>query len=192
MAKKARSVKGLKNFRYCIITENEDGTLTYGAIKTVPGMVEVKLSTDESLDPQYGDDDVYDVANSIGATNGEFTFNAIPLEQRAELSGLVVEDGMVKFNNNANPPLVACSFEGPKNGGGSMHVGLYKGQGSVFTSEEWKTKADKTELVNEPWNCTFMPIDASGNIKVVGDSTHAEFSMAKFDAEIFGTELPTV
>ena len=50
---------GLKNCHYATTTIAEDGTITYGTLKSLPGSVSLALDAEGENDPFYADDSVY-------------------------------------------------------------------------------------------------------------------------------------
>ena len=66
---------GLKNCHYATTTIAEDGTITYGTLKSLPGSVSLALDAEGENDPFYADDSVYYmVLNSptiFGAQGGQ-------------------------------------------------------------------------------------------------------------------------
>lgn len=119
---------GIKNCYYAVLSEDENGTITYGTPVHFPGAVNLSLSK-EGSDPEkfYADDIVY---WQSGYTNtgysGDFEFARIIDDFHKDVLGVVVDDnGMMIEDADVQPKEFALmvQFSGDKHN--TRHV-LYR------------------------------------------------------------------
>ena len=86
--KKAPKVTyGLKNLHYAIMNVTEDGTITYGSPKKIPGAVKLSLSPDGDIYEFYADDGVYYSTDSNDGYTGDIEVALIPDEFKVDVFG---------------------------------------------------------------------------------------------------------
>lgn len=150
------AIKGLKNYVYSILTENEDGTFSYGEVKKLPGATETKVSPASDTAELYSDDGLEETETSKGATEVEIGITDLKLQDKAELLGDKFENGIYTEYDDFNPPHIAFGFEAPKSKtGGSRLTWLTKGKPQPI-EDNYKTKGEKVEFQTKSIKYKFM------------------------------------
>ena len=85
-------VFGLRNAHYSIITEGEDGAITYSAPVTLKGAVEIALDPRGETTDFYADDILYYTTVSNQGYETTLTVANIPPEFRTDVLGEAMED----------------------------------------------------------------------------------------------------
>lgn len=103
---------GLRNCYYAVITEGEDGKITYGSPKRLPGAVSITFDKSGDLIRFKADDiDYYTNANNQGY-EGTLTLARVPEEFRTEvLKEEKTEKGVILENSDAQVANIALMFE---------------------------------------------------------------------------------
>lgn len=156
MAKTKSSFTGVDNFNYKVLNENAE-------VQTpvrIEGLQEFTVSKDQEVVKAYGDNRTMETAVSNSDIELEGGFHTLPLEDRANLFGLEVDDNGVYAVGNDIPNDVACLFE-RTNADGREIVGLLSGK-FTFSEMEGETTSDDIEFSTQSTTGTFIPVDITG------------------------------
>jgi phi13 family phage major tail protein len=106
-------VFGLRNAHYSIITEGEDGAITYGVPVPLKGAVEIALEPRGETTDFYADDILYYTTVSNQGYETSLTVANIPQEFRTDVLGETLEatDNVLTENTSAKSKKVAFLFE---------------------------------------------------------------------------------
>jgi phi13 family phage major tail protein len=106
-------VFGIKNAHYSVITEQSDGTYSYGAPVAYPGATALTLTPKGETTDFYADDILYYTATTNQGYDGTITVAVITEGFRKDVLGEVLEgaDGVLTEVNTAKPKKVAWLFE---------------------------------------------------------------------------------
>lgn len=96
---------GLKNFRYGILTEAEDGTATYGGSKTPGKAISCNVEVETNDAELYGDDTLIESDKTFNKVNVTVGIDEDDDETMADLLGHTYseENGMVRNANDMAP-----------------------------------------------------------------------------------------
>lgn len=137
---------GLKDLVFAPITENEDGTTEYGAVKKLAEVMNADLSVTTAEGILYADDAVSENIKEFVKGILKLGVKEIGLENTAELLGQTVdEDGVIYAGETDEPPYVAVGFSAKKTGGKRRYIWLYKVKFKV-PNEGFKTKGESIEF----------------------------------------------
>lgn len=142
-----KSVVGLEELYYALVTADDSTAYTPGTPKKLAPAVEANAKTEVSSDTQYADNKPFEVNTTEGATEVEITATNIPLVTLAELLGKPYDDTkglLLDVGSEATPPDVAIGFKTLKSNGKYRYVWYYKGKFTI-PDEEAKTMEDKKE-----------------------------------------------
>lgn len=184
MAKK-RAVIGCEGFE---IKVQEGNGYEVGKIIPVPGLQEVGLELESEQGKIPADNEIAIILNS-GVTGATVTGNFVELssEERAELLGVSIEDGMEVYRKDLVPPYVSASWKYRCNDGTFIYMGATRGNfglpsSSAATLEDGAPEhQDQVELEG-----TFIP-RADGVVFVRVHEKSENFSEEKFMELIHGT-----
>lgn len=111
--KENKVIFGLKNTHYAVITENEDGTITYGAPVPLPGSVELALEPRGEMVEFHADDIVYYADPTNNGYEGTLTLARVPEHFTRDVLGEThdEEDGVIHEYANARGKKFALLFE---------------------------------------------------------------------------------
>jgi len=106
-------VFGLRNAHYAIITEGEDGAITYGAPVPLKGAVEISLDPRGETTDFYADDILYYTTVSNQGYETSLTVANIPQEFRTDVLGETLEgtDNVLTENTSTKSKKIAFMFE---------------------------------------------------------------------------------
>ena len=108
-----RVVFGLRNAHYSIITEGEDGTVTYGVPVALKGAVEISLEPRGETTDFYADDILYYTTVSNQGYETTLTVANIPQEFRETVLGetLIATDNVLTETTTTKSKKIAFMFE---------------------------------------------------------------------------------
>lgn len=104
---------GLSNLHYAIITEGENGAITYGTPVRLPGAVEMQLEVNGETSTFYADNIAYYVTSVNNGYNGTLTIADLPASFRSTVLGETLDEtsGILTETITAHPKEVALLFE---------------------------------------------------------------------------------
>lgn len=104
---------GVRNAHYAIITEMDDGTLTYGAPVRLPGATEIALDPKGDQNDFYADDVLYYTTSTNQGYEVTLTLANITREFRTDVLGETFDEvnGILTENSLVNPRKIAFLFE---------------------------------------------------------------------------------
>ena len=106
MSEKNTKVKyNLKNAHYALLTIAEDGSVSYGDPKAIPGSVSISLDANGEPENFYADGIAYYVINNNMGYEGDLELALIPEDFRTEIlkeelddNGVLIENAQVNWN----------------------------------------------------------------------------------------------
>ena len=109
MSEKNNKVKyNLKNAHYALLTIAEDGTVSYGNPKAIPGSVSISLDANGEPENFYADGIAYYVINNNMGYEGDLELALIPEDFRTEIlkeelddNGVLIENAQVELESFA-------------------------------------------------------------------------------------------
>lgn len=106
-------VFGLKNVHYAVMDVDQDGNVTYGTPKRIPGAVELTLEPRGDMAEFYADDMLYYSASNNQGYDGTLTVALIPDHFLVDCLGeeLDAEDGILSEKSDAKGKPFALLFE---------------------------------------------------------------------------------
>ncbi|HDR5353037.1 TPA: phage tail protein [Bacillus thuringiensis] len=134
-----------RDLHYAILTEKEDETFTYGAIKRIGKTVSGKADTKSESATFFAEGGPSATASAFGGTEIELEVDKLPLAVYAELLGKKVVKGQVVDNVNDIAPYVALLYRLPYLSGKNLYVCYYKMKFEI-PSDEHKTAEDKSNF----------------------------------------------
>ncbi len=114
MANAENKVKfGLKNVHYALLTEGDDGSVTFGAPKPIPGAVNLNLPAQGDTTKFYADNVAYYVAVANDGYQGDLEFALIPdsFAQEVLKESLDATDSVLVEHADVEPAPFALLFE---------------------------------------------------------------------------------
>ena len=154
-----KSIVGLEDLYYALITADDDTAYTPGTPKKLAPAVEANAKTATSTESQYADDKPFEINTTEGPTEIEITTTAIPLATLGEVLGKPYDDTnglLLDIGSEATPPDVALGYKAMKSNGKFRYYWYYKGKFTV-PDEEAKTMEDKKE--HKPAKITYTAIN---------------------------------
>lgn len=188
MAKK-KVVIGCQDF--AIRTQVGNGLKEPGEIMKIPGLQEIELEIESDQGKVFADNETALVLNS-GVTGATVTGNFVELssEERAELLGVTIENGIEKYLKDLVPPYVSASWKYRCNDGSYIYFGVTRGNfglpdSSAETLEDEAPDAqDQVELEG-----TFIPRDSDGLVYARIHDQNEKFDEAAFMKLIHGESV---
>ncbi len=172
MAKDNRVKFNLAHVHYAIVTEKEDGTVSFGTPIPMPGAVSLSLDPEGEPETFYADGVAYYVINNNQGYDGDLVLAMIPesfrtdvLKEQADSNNVLVE------NATSETGRFALLFEFDGDAKKIKHV-MYNVSAARPTIEA-KTNEEKREVQTEKLALKIRPM-ANGIVKAkTGNSTKA-------------------
>ena len=180
---------GLKNCHYATTTIAEDGTITYGTPKSLPGSVSLALDAEGENDPFYADDSVYYMISNNNGYSGDLELALVPeeflkdiLKETEDANGVLVE------NKDVEPAHFALLFEFTGDQRKIRHCLYYCS--ATRPSMEGDTTEDKTSVKTEKLSLTVSPLP-SGVVKVKTGTNTSEAIYNDWYKAVYEPKAPT-
>lgn len=146
---------GLKNVHYAKVTEDVDGSITYGEIKAIPGAVNLSLEAQGDSNDFYADDGVYYESTTNNGYNGDLEIAKLPKDFETEILKEEEIDGMQVEKANVKPEVFALLFEFDGDANATRYC-MYHCTASRPNVES-KTTEDSTEVQTMTTTITARP-----------------------------------
>lgn len=188
MAKK-KVVIGCQDF--AIRTQEGNGRKEPGEVLKIPGLQEIELEIESDQGKVFADNETALVLNS-GVTGATVTGNFVELssEERAELLGVTVENGIEKYLKDLVPPYVSATWKYRCNDGSYIYFGVTRGNFGLPSSsaetleDEAPEQQDQVELEG-----TFIPRESDGLVYARIHDQNEEFDEQTFMQLIHGESV---
>lgn len=163
MAGKNKVKYNLKNVHYSIITEDEEGVITFGTPISIPGAVSISFEPKGEISKFYADGMVYYQSVSNNGYEGDLEIAMLPEKFETDVLGNKLDEKKILIENaNIQPTPFALLFEFDGDKNQIKHI-LYNCI-ATRTSVESKTSEDKKEPVTDKLQISATPL-ANGNVK---------------------------
>ena len=184
-------VFGLKNAHYSIVTENEDGTYTYGAPVSLKGSTELSLDPKGDTNDFYADDVLYYTTVSNQGYEATLTVANISREFRIDVLGETLDatDSVLTENSNNKPNKIAFMFEFDGDVKATRHV-LYNctvnrpGFSSATKTESAEPQTQELTLIAAPRS--YDGIVKRSTTSDTPDATYDAWYTAVYDPAVTG------
>lgn len=185
------SFTGLTDFYYGELDGNKIKNEEAERIKFLQN---ISISTDQTIEKAYGDNQVAEMAVSTDVTNLTTQFHKLPVEDRVILYGWGEEDDIYGMSANPNPPYVACMFSRTSEDGSKEHIGFTKGK-FTMADVEGETKGESVEFGNDSTEGEFMSREVEGfdeemTMLIVADEPGETTNRDKLYEKVFGVKHP--
>ena len=168
---------GLDQLHAAILTEQEDGTVEYGAPKAIKGITEASLTPSTDSASVYADDSVAEILTAISQIDVSLTLVDLTPEEQAFLLGKTIdENGVLLETANDEAPYVALMFRSRKANGEYRYITLYKGR---FTpgEEAFNTKGEGVDYQTRSLTGSFVK-RSDGKMTAKADSDNPDSATA--------------
>lgn len=156
---------GLKNVHYSVITENTNGTFTYGVPVHVEGMTSLELSTKGSQEDFYADDVLYYTTVTNQGYEAKLSVANISRQFRIDVLGETLDatDSVLTENSFNRTNQISLMFEFDGDQKATRHC-LYN---VTVSRPGWssETKADKVSPKTQELSMTAAPRPYDGIVK---------------------------
>ena len=175
---------GVKKLVYAIMTD--EVLETYGAVKTAPPLINIKVAPKSDTAKLYADNSVVEVCTTLGDIDLDFETQDMPLEVQADFFGHVLDplSGVMAYNANDKAPYMAIGYERTKANGKSRCVWLMKAKFEEIP-EEAKSQEDKVSFQTPKTTGTAIA-NKAGEWKSVADEDSGTTPVVDFLATIPG------
>lgn len=186
-----RSATGVDEFYYGEVGE---GTVAE-YIERVKFLQTINVEMPQEITRARGDNKTAEMAVSSGDIAVTAGFHKVPLQDKQNLLGLEVVDGITAMGSEDNPPYVAVVFAKTHEDGSREYVGLPKG---LFTRPNvtGNTKGETTEFSTEEIAAQFMDrvvegFDKEKSVLFAYDPAGQTTNRNELFQKIFGMPYPT-
>ena len=165
---KITEYRGVRNLVYAIITQDDAGGYTTGAVKPLAGVAEISKTSNSSSEPHYYDNYGAVIVVGKGADDLTISTSAIPFDVLSDLTGQYYDSltGMY-VEGKINPPYVAIGYETDKTDGSTVYVWRLKCRCAV-PDQTSSTQNDGTDANGQELNV--MSIETEHTFMKNGDN----------------------
>lgn len=190
VTKKPKVVYGLKNVHYAVLTQAEEGAVSYSTPKRFPGAVNLGLTADGEIVEFYADDMVYYSTSQNNGYTGDFESATVPDEFLADVHGYEKgADGILYEAAGIEPKHIALLAEFATDAI-AKRICLYDvlcGRPDISRKTKEKTNTPQTQKMS----ITSRPIEINGK-NYVKCSTTPETSADAYNNFFKSVKIPTV
>jgi len=181
---------GLTNVHYAVITENEDGTYTYGTPVRIPGAVSMTETPIGETVKFHADNGVYYAVSSNQGYEQTVTFAKIPNQFRIDVLGDKLVNGGLYENADAKQKQFALLYE--IDGDKEADKFVYYNCTAARPGTSSTTKGESTEINTNELTITAAPRPYDKAVRWITESgTPQELKDAFYDAVVEPVEVPT-
>ena len=176
-------VFGLKNVHYAPVESvDEDGNITYGDVRRIPGAVNLTLDPKGDYSPFYADDGVYYGEHTNQGYTGTLEIAKVPEHFEIDILGAVKDEttGMISEYSNAKQKNFAMMWEFDGDKKAVRHVAYYNSVSRPSIGGETKTETTTPRTSTLNLEAMQRPSDSLVKAKT-SVSTPEEFYDSFFD-----------
>ena len=180
--KKPLPTIGVYKYTFFAVTEDENGTITYGNPYELKGVVEVTPTDAGGSDVFDADNGAYDVYTYIEKIGHEIVNADIPSEVELMWRGLKRKYSVVDVGTNMSPVYFGVTWRVLKSDGTYRYVRYYKGSYSFPSNVGGKTKPSSGAPNRQTAKATFTAVQRPSDGLYYSFVDEGDFSM---DREVF-------
>ena len=180
---------GLSKVHYAVITEETDGTFTYGTPVPIPGAVSLSETVRGENTPFYADNGVYYSSSSNQGYELSLTFAKISEQFRIDVLGETLVNGGLYENANARQKSFALLFE--IEGDQQADKFVYYNCTATRPGTSTSTRTETTEVNTNELTITASPRTSDRAIRwITGETTAQDIKDTFYDAVVEPVTIP--
>ena len=179
---------GLDKLHYAVITENENGEVTFGTPVAIPGAVSMSMDAENGESTFYADNVKYYVSNNNNGYSGDIEVAKIPEAMWTDVFGATKgEDNVIVENSDAVIKDVALlfRFSGDKNKNCGVMYRCTLGRPSMSHATTEESKEPQTSTISY----TAVPL-GDGKVRATTTSETAESIKAGWFGSVYMPTTP--
>lgn len=165
----------IKNPVYAeVLTDTDSGT-TYGTVKSLGEAQNAGVTATVATGQLYGDGAIVDSSSVLTGLTLALDVTKIPVEARADIYNIEVEDGVLKEEGGKNAKYIAIGYEVEQTDGSSEYVWLLKGRPQPLSSSVAQSEGNIT-YSTDSMAVDFVKRKSDNMLRYFADSANADFS----------------
>ena len=178
---------GLSDVHYAVLDKDKK---TYGAVKAIPGAVNLSMDVEGDTNKFYADNGAYAVFDTNSGYKGELEIAMVPEDVYTSILGFIKNsDGEIVETNSAKEVHFGLSFRIETNFGKSIAFRWFNCTMSR-PSLAYATTSDSTDPTTEKLTINFMPITLEDGTVVT--KSHKEIETSEAATYCGAIALPSV
>lgn len=166
----------VRNAAYALVTQNDSTGYTIGALKPLPGLMSMDITTQISTGTLYGDGVIKSNKAKLTGATATFAINKIAIEDRAAMSGATINaDGIMEVATSDIQPQIAFYAETEADDGTKEQIWLLVGTVQPIGLNGSQAEAN-INYSTDTMTINFIERDLDHKVFKLADTANATFT----------------
>ena len=160
-----------------VLTDTAEGT-TYGPVKSLGEAQQANVTATVATGQLYGDGAIVDSSSRLTGLSLALDVTKIPVEARAEIYDITVEDGVLLEEAGKLPKYIAVGYEVEQTSGDSEYVWLLKGRPAPISDSVQQSEGN-VNYSTDSMTIDFVKRKSDNMLRYFADAANPDFTQGQ-------------